>query len=88
MLRLKKLSGVEGFRYHDLRRTARTGWASIGMDDSLAERLLNHKDRGVQGVYARHRYDNEKRAALVRWDRRVREIVKGDTPYKVVQLHA
>jgi hypothetical protein len=49
---------------------------------------LNHKDRGVQAVYNRHRYDNEKRAALVRWDRRVREIVKGEVLDKVVQLHA
>ena len=67
MLRLKKLSSVGGFRYHDLRRTARTGWASIGIDDSLAERLLNHNDRGVQGVYNRYKYDADKRAALARW---------------------
>jgi integrase len=88
MMRLKRLSGIDGFYFHDLRRTARTGWVAIEIDDSLAERLLNHKDRGVQAVYNRHRYDNEKRAALVRWDRRVREIVKGEVLDKVVQLHA
>lgn len=88
MLRLKKLSSVGGFRYHDLRRTARTGWASIGIDDSLAERLLNHKDRGVQGVYNRYKYDADKRAALARWDRWMREIAKGQVSEKVVQLHA
>jgi hypothetical protein len=54
----------------------------------LPTRILNHKDHGVQAVYNRHKYDNEKRAALARWDRRVREIVKGEVSYKVVQLHA
>ena len=52
MMRLKRLSGIDGFYFRDLRRTARTGWADIGIDDSLAERLLNHKDRGVRSTTA------------------------------------
>jgi integrase len=44
--RIRELAQISDFRYHDLRRTARTGWASIGVDDSVAERLMNHKERG------------------------------------------
>lgn len=36
---------------HDLRKLARTSWAELKIDYWLAERLLNHKPRGLDAVY-------------------------------------
>jgi len=36
---------------HDLRKLARTAWAQLGIDYWMAERLLNHKPRGLDAVY-------------------------------------
>jgi integrase len=49
---------------HDLRRTARTLMARAGVDPDHAERALGHVIGGVQGVYNKHEYRDEKRAAF------------------------
>jgi integrase len=36
---------------HDLRKLARSAWAELGVDYWVAERLLNHKPRGLDAVY-------------------------------------
>jgi integrase len=76
------------FTPHDFRRTVSTGMAELGVDDKVIEKVLNHSDGSVAGIYNRHTYAAEKTAALTRWDRRVREIVKGGVSDKVVRLHA
>ena len=63
---------------HDLRRTARTGLAAEGVIAEIAERVVGHVQTGIIGVYDRHRYDIEKRAALEAWERRLLRIVKPD----------
>ena len=35
----------------------------------VVDKLLNHKDQMVGGVYDRHSYDKEKRQALEAWER-------------------
>jgi integrase len=68
--RLDELAGVADWRLHDLRRTATTGMAKLGVDWHIADRILNHKQgviRGVAAIYNRHAYLEERRAALVRW---------------------
>jgi integrase len=62
-----RLEGVPDFTIHDFRRTARTHLADLGVDPHVAERCLNHKIRGVEGIYNRHAYFNERRAALAAW---------------------
>lgn len=57
---------VPAFTIHDLRRTARTLMAEIGIPSFIAERCLNHKISGVEGVYNRHDYFDERRDALNR----------------------
>ncbi len=59
--------GLRHFTLHDLRRTARTHLAALGVRREAAERCLGHKLRGVEGTYDRHDYFNERRAALERW---------------------
>lgn len=57
-------AGVEHFVVHDLRRTCRSLLASLGVPGHVAERVLNHKLRGVAGIYDRHDYFDERRDAL------------------------
>ncbi|WP_247646528.1 site-specific integrase [Deefgea sp. CFH1-16] len=57
---------VEAFTVHDLRRTARTQLAALGVDVITAERCLNHKIKGVHGTYDRHDYFDERKAALIK----------------------
>lgn len=61
------LPGVENFTIHDFRRTARTHLAALGVESHIAERCLNHKIDGVEGIYNRHAYFNERREALAKW---------------------
>ncbi len=55
---------LDAFTVHDLRRTARTLLASLGVSSEVAERCLNHKLRGVEGTYNRHDYFEERKQAL------------------------
>jgi integrase len=49
---------------HDLRRTACTLMARAAVGPDHAERALGHIIGGVQGVYNKHEYRDEKRAAF------------------------
>jgi integrase len=84
---LDRLSGVSGWRLHDLRRTMRTGLAALRVDPDIAERVIGHVIGGVREVYDRHLYLDEKRDALDRWARRVAEIVD-PPPDNIVRLAA
>jgi integrase len=75
---LDRVSGVTDWRLHDLRRTAATGIAALGFPPHVVERILNHVHGGfspVAAVYNRHAYQNEMRAALEAWDRKIQGIV-------------
>jgi integrase len=64
-----KLCKALGFDFnpHDLRRTASTHLARLGVKDEIREALLNHKKKGLRGVYNLYEYDREKQEALVLW---------------------
>lgn len=66
-LRRLKLLDIEHFTVHDMRRTARTHLAGLGVDRFVAERSLNHKLGNVEGIYDRHDYFAERAAALSAW---------------------
>jgi integrase len=55
---------MEDWTFHDLRRTARTLLARAGVRDDIAERCLGHVIKGVEKVYNRYAYLDEKRAAF------------------------
>ena len=57
-------AGIEHFVVHDLRRTCRSLLAQSGIPSHIAERCLNHKLRGVEGIYDRYDYLDERRDAL------------------------
>ena len=70
------------WRIHDLRRTAASGMARIGVQLPVIEKVLNHTSGsfgGIVGVYQRHDFAAEKRDALDAWSREVDRIVSGKT---------
>jgi integrase len=80
--RLDKLigPGVPPFTIHDLRRTAVTHMAEIGIRPDVIELCVNHVSgarAGVAGVYNRSELLPERRSALEAWSARVMEIVEG-----------
>lgn len=58
---------VRRFTPHDLRSTLRSYMKPLGVGRDVAEMLLNHKLKGVEGIYDRHTYYDERRAALELW---------------------
>ena len=63
----RQMKGVAPFTVHDLRRTARTHMAALGVAPHIAEKCLNHKTKGVAGTYDRHDYFDERREAMAKW---------------------
>ncbi len=56
--------GLEPFTIHDMRRTAKTLLASLGVQPHISERCLNHKIKGVEGIYDGYDYFDERKKAL------------------------
>ena len=68
------LTGVTGWRIHDLRRTVVTGMARLGVSPHVADKILNHQSgtiSGVAAVYQKHEFLAERKGALERWGRHV-----------------
>lgn len=63
---------------HDLRRTIASGMARLGVQLPVIERCLNHVSGsfgGIVGVYQRHSFADEKKAALETWSAHVEGLV-------------
>ena len=64
---------------HDLRRTAATGLARLGVAPQVVDRILNHRSgiiSGVRAIYNRFDYLPEARDALNRWAEHVASVVQ------------
>lgn len=71
---------IPHWTFHDLRRTAATGMARLGIAVRVTEAVLNHvsgSGGGIVAVYQRHDYAQEKRDALEAWARFVADLVEG-----------
>jgi integrase len=84
--KLDAASGVTSWTVHDLRRTARSLLSRAGVRPDIAERVLGHAVGGVEGVYDRHHYDDEKADALRRLAALIERIVNPPAD-NVVPLH-
>jgi integrase len=76
--RLDELSGVTGWRLHDLRRTCVSGMARLGVAPHVADKILNHQVgtiSGVAAVYQRHEFLSERRRALDLWGAHVGKLL-------------
>lgn len=89
MLNVSGQAEIAKFIVHDLRRTAASGMARLGIAPHVVDRILNHSSgtiRGVAAVYNRFEYLNERRAALEAWGRYVDSLL---VPHSnVVELRA
>src|SRR5262249_43229549 len=73
----RRVSLPKPWRLHDLRRTAATMMAELGVLPHIIEAILSHVSghkAGVAGIYNRARYENEMRQALELWANEVDEI--------------
>ena len=79
------------WRLHDLRRSAASGMARLGVNLPVIEKVLNHSSgsfAGIAGVYQKHTFSDEKRKALEAWGAFVDDLVSGRSRRNVVRLKA
>lgn len=69
---------IERFTPHDLRRTAATNMARLGVERMVISKILNHADEHQTATYDRYTYIEEKRQALDQWADRLDKIVTVD----------
>lgn len=73
---------VDPWTLHDIRRTAATRMADLGVMPHIIEAALNHisgSKAGVAGTYNRSLYEPEKRAALELWAKHVDTCVRASS---------
>jgi integrase len=58
---------IEHFTVHDLRRTAATNLSEQEYNTDVIEKALNHKLKGVRGVYNRAQYAKQRAEMLQAW---------------------
>lgn len=84
-----KADALPHWTLHDLRRTAATGMAGLGVAPHVVDKVLNHGSgtiRGVAAIYNRFEYLEERRAALEVWGQYVDKLVNPPKS-NVVTLH-
>jgi integrase len=73
--------GLSGWTAHDLRRTALTRMAELGIPPIVLGHIANHRTTTkagmTLGVYVQYPYEREKREALDLWADRLQGIVSG-----------
>jgi integrase len=65
---------VQYWTPHDLRRVIRTHMSRLRVRREVAERVIAHKPEGVEAIYDRYEYLDEKRTALKLWESELRRI--------------
>ena len=73
----KPAIGLTGIVPHDLRRTAASNMAALGINRLVISKILNHVETNVTAIYDRHGYDAEKRHALEAWAAHLEGILSG-----------
>ncbi len=58
---------VRRFTPHDLRSTMKSHMRALGVPRDISEMCLNYKLSGVEGIYDRHTYFDERKEALENW---------------------
>ena len=72
-----KALGIKNVSTHTMRRTFITNMARLNVPVEIRNRLTNHADQSVDGIYNQHDYLEQKRSALQRWERHLRGIITG-----------
>lgn len=79
MRKALELQGMpfEPFVIHDIRRTCRTRFSALPVEDVVRELLLAHARPGLHKVYDLHAYEKEKAHALELWHEKLKRFVGG-----------
>lgn len=85
--KVQEWSGITGWVTHDLRRTARTIMSRLKIKQHVRERVLNHKQKGVVGVYDQFDYLQEKRNALEKLSREIYRIIGQAGRAEVIKMN-
>jgi integrase len=85
----KALPDMPHWTLHDLRRTAASGMARLGVQLPVIEKVLNHVSgsfAGIVGVYQHHAFTDEKRQALEAWAQHVEALISGGQGATIIPL--
>jgi integrase len=88
---LDKLCGIGGWWLHDLRRTAVSGMARLGVQPHVADKILNHQSgtiSGVAAVYQRHEFMTERKQAIELWGTHIATITRENVKLEDGHLRA
>ncbi len=77
LLEMKPEAAQNHIRLHDTRRLVRSALAEIGVPDVVAELVIGHGLKGIQGLYNQYLYLPQIRNALTLFARSLKEIVEG-----------
>ena len=86
---VEEVKAPERWTLHDLRRTAASGMAALGIAPHVVEAVLNHRSgviKGVSAVYNKYSYGAEKKIALEAWGRCIEALTSGKPANNVVEL--
>jgi integrase len=86
--KVKTWSGIKDWTAHDLRRTARTIMSRLQIKQHIRERILNHSQGGMQGVYDQFDYLEEKRNALEKLGREIQRIIGIKKKGQLIKMRA
>lgn len=67
MRQSNKMVELPAWTPHDLRRSVRTGLSRLQCPSEVAEAVLGHSRKGIEGTYDLHRYEAECRQWLQKW---------------------
>jgi hypothetical protein len=76
----KRVDQLPHWTRHDLRRTVASGMARLAVSLPVVERVLNHVSgsfAGIVGVYQRHSFAAEMRAAVEVWGQHIEGLTTG-----------
>jgi integrase len=66
---------LKPWRFHDLRRTFKTGLAELGVGSDIRDALVNHTPQGVAAHYDHAELTEGKREAVARWEREIKTLL-------------
>lgn len=65
---------IASWHFHDLRRTFRSNASRIGIDNEIAELMLNHKRRGIRAIYDKNQELELRAEGFAVWEAHLRRI--------------
>jgi integrase len=85
-MKLDAAMQVSDWVVHDIRRTVRSHLSALPVEQHVRERVIGHGPKGLQRVYDRYEYLDEKRRCLELWQTRLSGILS-PTPDNITDLN-